>query len=129
MRPWSTSAPQLAPLTVDYLGQTVQRRTPLDFLAMTDHAEYLGMVRLGRDPPGRHAGTRWPNMLAVTTFAQTFPLMRRLANPALTRSESTSDFHVSMACATIGARLAGLRVRDSRAPYPGSDASPAVRLV
>ncbi|TIX49535.1 DUF3604 domain-containing protein [Alteraurantiacibacter aquimixticola] len=29
---------------VDYLGRMVQRRTPLDFLAVTDHAEYLGNV-------------------------------------------------------------------------------------
>jgi len=31
---------------VQYLGRTVQRRAPLDFLAVTDHAEYLGNVRL-----------------------------------------------------------------------------------
>lgn len=31
---------------VSYLGVTHQRRAPLDFLAVTDHAEYLGNVRL-----------------------------------------------------------------------------------
>ncbi|WP_126174121.1 DUF3604 domain-containing protein [Altericroceibacterium xinjiangense] len=30
---------------VSYLGRTHRRRTPLDFLAVTDHAEYLGNVR------------------------------------------------------------------------------------
>jgi hypothetical protein len=30
---------------VQYLGRTHQRRAPLDFLAVTDHAEYLGNVR------------------------------------------------------------------------------------
>lgn len=30
---------------VSYLGRTHQRRAPLDFLAVTDHAEYLGNVR------------------------------------------------------------------------------------
>ena len=30
---------------VQYLGRTVRRRAPLDFLAVTDHAEYLGNVR------------------------------------------------------------------------------------
>ena len=30
---------------VDYLGQMVRRHAPLDFLAVTDHAEYLGNVR------------------------------------------------------------------------------------
>jgi hypothetical protein len=81
-------------LPVDYMGQTVQRRTPLDFLAVTDHAEYLGMVQLGRDPQGQYAGTRWPDLLAVTSFAQVFPLMRQVVNPALTRGEANSDFNV-----------------------------------
>ena len=31
---------------VSYLGQKHRRRAPLDFLAVTDHAEYLGNVRL-----------------------------------------------------------------------------------
>ena len=31
--------------TVDYLGHKVRRHAPLDFLAVTDHAEYLGNVR------------------------------------------------------------------------------------
>ena len=30
---------------VTYLGRPVQRNAPLDFLAVTDHAEYLGNVR------------------------------------------------------------------------------------
>lgn len=30
---------------VDYLGKVHQRRAPLDFLAVTDHAEYLGNVQ------------------------------------------------------------------------------------
>lgn len=72
-------------LPVDYMGQTVQRRTPLDFLAVTDHAEYLGMVRLGRDPAGRYAGTDWPAILDVRDFSQVFPAMQRIVNPALTR--------------------------------------------
>ena len=39
---------------VSYLGHTVKRRAPLDFLAVTDHAEYLGNVRrvmAGEMPP------------------------------------------------------------------------------
>jgi Protein of unknown function (DUF3604) len=72
-------------LQVEYMGQRVQRRTPLDFLAVTDHAEYLGMVRLGRDPAGRYAGTQWPAMLDVRSFAQVFPLMREVVNPGIVR--------------------------------------------
>lgn len=30
---------------IDYLGRMIQRNAPLDFLAVTDHAEYLGNVR------------------------------------------------------------------------------------
>ncbi len=30
---------------VDYLGRMIRRNVPLDFLAVTDHAEYLGNVR------------------------------------------------------------------------------------
>lgn len=30
---------------IDYLGQTIRRNVPLDFLAVTDHAEFLGNVR------------------------------------------------------------------------------------
>jgi Protein of unknown function (DUF3604) len=31
-------------------GQQVQRRTPLDFAAVTDHAEYMGVAQLFNDP-------------------------------------------------------------------------------
>lgn len=40
---------------IDYLGRMIQRHAPLDFLAVTDHAEYLGNVRAAMageiDPP------------------------------------------------------------------------------
>jgi hypothetical protein len=49
---------------VDYLGQKIQRRAPLDFLAVTDHAEYLGVMRGILDPKGPHAGTDWHKLLA-----------------------------------------------------------------
>jgi hypothetical protein len=35
---------------VTYLGQTVQRPRPLDFMAVTDHAEYLGVFNQMDDP-------------------------------------------------------------------------------
>jgi hypothetical protein len=35
---------------VDYLGQPVQRREPLDFLAVTDHSESIGVLRALDDP-------------------------------------------------------------------------------
>ncbi|MCP5145897.1 MAG: DUF3604 domain-containing protein [Gammaproteobacteria bacterium] len=50
--------------SVDYMGHPVQRQTPLDFLAVTDHAEYLGVVREAMDRNGRFAQTRWPGLAA-----------------------------------------------------------------
>lgn len=42
---------------VMYMGQKVKRLAPLDFLAVTDHAEYLGAIVAVRDPNGPYAGT------------------------------------------------------------------------
>jgi hypothetical protein len=42
---------------VTYMGQKVKRIAPLDFLAVTDHAEYLGVIVAVRDPNGPYAGT------------------------------------------------------------------------
>src|SRR6476659_8503159 len=42
---------------VTYMGQKIKRIAPLDFLAVTDHAEYLGVVAAIKDPNGPFAGT------------------------------------------------------------------------
>jgi hypothetical protein len=42
---------------VDYLGQKIKRNAPLDFLAVTDHAEYLGVVAALKDPKGPFVGS------------------------------------------------------------------------
>jgi hypothetical protein len=42
---------------VTYMGQKVKRIAPLDFLAVTDHAEYLGVIAAIKDPNGPFAGT------------------------------------------------------------------------
>jgi hypothetical protein len=80
---------------VTYLGRTVKRRVPLDFLAVTDHAEYLGNVRQvmtgGMPPPD----PSWLPLLKNTGGAAMFELFRKavaglygeervgLTNPAL----------------------------------------------
>lgn len=42
---------------VSYLGQKFKRKAPLDFLAVTDHSEFLGVFRQLADPKGRHTGS------------------------------------------------------------------------
>jgi hypothetical protein len=42
---------------VEYMGQKVKRIAPLDFLAVTDHSEYLGAIVAVKDPNGPFAGT------------------------------------------------------------------------
>lgn len=50
---------------VEYLGKTVKRNAPLDFLAIADHAEYLGVVMqiLNKEQP--FADTSWPEELTA----------------------------------------------------------------
>ena len=45
--------------SVEYMGQSWKRHTPLDFLAVTDHAEYLGSVRESVNPNGPFAKSPW----------------------------------------------------------------------
>jgi hypothetical protein len=49
---------------VEYLGQSVARKLPLDFLAVTDHAEYLAVAWQAAEPQGPFAGTAWPATIA-----------------------------------------------------------------
>lgn len=44
---------------VDYFGKPLKRTTPLDFLAVTDHAEYLGNVRLAKTGKITLLGDDW----------------------------------------------------------------------
>ena len=45
--------------TVEYMGKPQKRLVPLDFLAVTDHAEYLGVGRTTIDPNGPFAKSEW----------------------------------------------------------------------
>jgi hypothetical protein len=49
---------------VDYMGRTVRRRATLDFLAVTDHSEYMGVLREIVTPGGPFADTDWPRIFA-----------------------------------------------------------------
>src|SRR5271166_5063067 len=52
--------------TVEYMGKPQKRIASLDFLAVTDHAEYLGVVRDSIDPNGPFAKSEWYTMLTST---------------------------------------------------------------
>jgi hypothetical protein len=41
----------------DYMGGKVKRNAPLDFLAVTEHAEYLGLIQALTDPNGLYINT------------------------------------------------------------------------
>ena len=84
---------------IAYLGRTIQRRAPLDFLAVTDHAEYLGTVRMAMRGELEVPGEGWAELLADRRPGPTmFQLMVRavagirgedtpgLSNPALVNS-------------------------------------------
>ena len=44
---------------VEYFGKQWKRNAPLDFLAVTDHAEYLGVIRESINPNGPFAKSEW----------------------------------------------------------------------
>ena len=73
---------------ITYLGATIKRRVPLDFLAVTDHAEYLGNVRLATQGKLEVPGAGWRELLADHKPG---PAMYELMNRATAgiRGEST----------------------------------------
>ena len=60
--------------TVEYMGKQWKRLAPLDFLAVTDHAEYLGTVRESINPNGPFAKSEW-----FTTMTSTDPTVSGVA--------------------------------------------------
>lgn len=44
---------------IQYLGKEIKRRTPLDFLAVTDHSEYMGVVMGLINKDSDFEGTNW----------------------------------------------------------------------
>ena len=64
--------------TVEYFGQPQKRMAPLDFLALTDHAEYLGVVPRTIDPNGPFAKSEWFTMMTSTDRAVSAEAFRKL---------------------------------------------------
>jgi hypothetical protein len=53
--------------SVEYMGRAVRRGEPLDFLAVTDHSEYLAVPYDATDPEGPFGETRWPAEIAAVS--------------------------------------------------------------
>jgi hypothetical protein len=62
---------------VNYLGKPAQRHTPLDFMAVTDHAEYMGFLNATEEPG---------STLAQSAFGREYLELKKTLDPgALTR--------------------------------------------
>ena len=64
--------------TVEYMGKPQKRIAPLDFLAVTDHAEYLGVVRDTIDPNGPFANSEWYKIMTNPDPAVSATAFRKL---------------------------------------------------
>lgn len=56
-------------LPVTYMGSEVKRRVPLDFLAVSDHAEYMGVTMQLLNKDSQFEGTNWYESLTTGTKA------------------------------------------------------------
>jgi len=75
---------------VQYFGRTVRRNAPLDFLAVTDHSEYLGVATQAADPAGAFANTDWPRRIA-DVGENTIAYMRLFSASAFAGTDSVID--------------------------------------
>lgn len=66
--------------TVDYLGARVRRSRPLDFFAVTDHAEYLGSFNQLDDPASALSQTELGRMMKSNPVAAAMGGLTRLLN-------------------------------------------------
>jgi len=67
---------------LDYVGRKIRRKHALDFLALTDHAEYLAMIPEAARPQGALAGSSWSQALNDPDQAARFALFRKLVKMA-----------------------------------------------
>jgi hypothetical protein len=63
--------------SVSYFGRSVKRNAPLDFLAVTDHSEYLGNVRLAKQGKITLMGDDWQRLFRNDGGEDMFTFMRR----------------------------------------------------
>ena len=78
--------------TVEYMGKPQKRIAPLDFLAVTDHAEYLGVVRDTIDPNGPFAKSEWYAIMTNPDPAVSATAFRKLIGSTIT-NKSLPEFN------------------------------------
>jgi len=68
--------------TLNFMGKQIQRKAPLDFLALTDHGEYLGIMPEAADPKGQLSETDWGKGLTDPDPKAKNELFRKLVQTA-----------------------------------------------
>src|SRR5262245_34354684 len=76
----------------EYLGKTIQRKAPLDFLGVTDHSEYLGVIRMLADPKSPLAGSTWAAGVTNPDPKEQFATIRQLAKPLFGQGAPIPEF-------------------------------------
>ncbi len=77
--------------TIDYLGNKIQRKVPLDFLGVTDHSEYMGVIRMLADPKSPLSGSSLAAGITNPDLQVRTQAFRELAK-TLTESKPIPEF-------------------------------------
>jgi hypothetical protein len=77
--------------SVNYMGMMVHRNAPLDFLAVTDHAEYLGVLLSVADPNGPFANTPYYKKFTNTNRDTSALLFQQIAGQVV-MNKPNNDF-------------------------------------
>ena len=78
---------------VRYMGREIRRGAALDFLAVTDHAEFLGALDVAAQPDGPLANTQWHTLVTSQDPEVKRSLFRRInaERPAVLTSDAVID--------------------------------------
>ena len=77
--------------SVNYMGTMVHRNAPLDFLAVTDHAEYLGVFVNAVDPNGPFANTPYYKKFTNTNPDTSAALFQEIGG-GIVKNKPNPDF-------------------------------------
>jgi hypothetical protein len=100
--------------TVNYLGKPAQRHAPLDFMAVTDHAEYMGFLNATEEPGSTLAQSAFGREYlelkkTLPPGALTRQVLKKLAEPALMKELGADTAMTAVWQKTIDAANANYR--------------------